>query len=64
MADSTLSPNDPRIATLLNMIQRYSQGEYSFQAQTSGKKDDLDVIIEGMNTLARNRSAFMQKTKK
>lgn len=62
MADSTLSPNDPRIATLLNMIQRYSQGEYSFQAQTSGKKDDLDVIIEGMNTLARNRSAFMQKT--
>jgi PAS domain S-box-containing protein len=54
--------HDPRIVKILNQIQKYSQGEFNFQEHTSEKKDELDSIIEGLNNLAKNRIASIQKT--
>ena len=62
MADYNSFSNDPRIAKILNMIQRYSNGEYSYQENVPERKDELDTIIEGLNLLARKRTAFIQQT--
>lgn len=61
MTDSISILTDKRIAKILNMIQKYSNGEFSFQEKTSENKDALDTIIEGLNALARNRSVYIQK---
>ncbi len=62
MADSNAFPTDPRIAKILNMLQKYGKGEYSFQEKTSGKNDELDTIIDTLNKLAIKRETLTQQT--
>lgn len=62
MAESNSSLTDPRISKILHQVEQYSIGNFSFQELTSEKKDELDIIIDHLNSLAKNRLIFSQKT--
>lgn len=53
--------SDERIAKILHMIKTYAAGEYSYQETVSGTNDELDMIIEGLNLLAKNRHMYTTK---
>jgi PAS domain S-box-containing protein len=61
MTDSTSSLHDPRIANILNQLERYKRGDYDFQASISEKKDELDSIVLSLNALAKNRANYKQE---
>jgi PAS domain S-box-containing protein len=61
MTDPTSVLNELRIAKILNQLERYKRGDFNFQEPTSEKKDELDIIIEYLNTLARNRVLYTQQ---
>jgi PAS domain S-box-containing protein len=62
MAAPNPSLQDPRITKIIQQLEKYSKGDFSFQEHTSDKKDELDTIIEYLNLLARNRANYTQKT--
>lgn len=62
MADPSSLLTDIRIAKILTMLQKYAQGEYSYQETVSEKNDDLDKIISALNNLATKRAVFTKQT--
>jgi PAS domain S-box-containing protein len=61
MAASNIFLQDPRIAMIIQQLERYSKGDFSFQERASEKKDELDTIIEYLNLLARKRADYTRK---
>jgi PAS domain S-box-containing protein len=53
MSFTTQNPSsDPRISTILDLLVKYATGDFSERARLSGKNDEIDAIMLGLNTLA------------
>lgn len=57
MANSSPYSQDERIEKILNLLLKYTLGEYQFRETVSDKADELDAIIIGLNTLAEEAEA-------
>ena len=48
---------DPRIHTVLELIQALAAGNLQARREQSGKADELDAVIEGLNMLGEELAA-------
>jgi PAS domain S-box-containing protein len=61
MVDPKSLHHDSRIARIIGQLEKYSRDEFSFQEITSGKKDELDTIIDYLNIIAKNQVVHAQQ---
>lgn len=57
MGDNNISKNDGRVQKILDLLLKYTLGDYSKRESVSKKGDELDAIIIGLNTLGEEAEA-------
>ncbi|MCE3226091.1 MAG: multi-sensor signal transduction histidine kinase [Bacteroidetes bacterium] len=57
MADKNNILKDERIQQILDLLLKYTVGDYAPRGTVSEKKDEIDAIIIGLNTLAEEAQA-------
>ncbi|MFL5753826.1 MAG: sensor histidine kinase [Bacteroidia bacterium] len=55
--DQSIYKNDERIQKILDLLVKYTVGDYKERGTISGKGDEIDAIIVGLNTLAEEAAA-------
>ena len=48
---------DSRTEVILSLIQEFASGELDARRETSGRNDELDAVIEGLNMLGEELAA-------
>jgi PAS domain S-box-containing protein len=54
---------DDRLSKIIHMIEKYEVGEFGYQEPITGSTDQLDIIIDKLNKLARSRSESQLRVK-
>ncbi len=57
LQENHLQKNDERIEKILNLLLKYTLGEFHVRETVSDKGDELDAIIIGLNTLGEEAAA-------